>query len=269
MSFPFLYERDGAVAVLTFNRPERRNAISPEVACRFADAMDEIAGDDTIRAIVLTGAGDLAFCSGGDLALSLPLLSGARAPETDWDRRFLTDARVHERTAMRGFEMPKPIVAAVNGPCMAGGMEILLATDIRLAAPHASFALPEAARGVIPFAGALARLPRQVPYAVAMEMLVANVPLSAERALQHGLINAIHPVAELRAAAIDMANRIAGHAPVSVQAIKTTVTRAMGRTLAEGYALEDAAKAEVMATEDAREGPRAFMEKRPPKYEGR
>lgn len=268
MTLPFLYERDGHVATLTFNRPERRNAISPEVACRLADAMGEIAEDDEIRVVILTGAGDKAFCSGGDLALSLPLLSGARAPETEWDRRFLTDETVHARTALRGFEMTKPIVAAVNGPCMAGGMEILLATDIRLAVPAASFALPEAARGVIPFAGALARLPRQIPYAAAMEMMVANVPMDAETALRHGLINRIVPPEALMQAAREMADRIAASAPVSVQQIKKTVTEAMGRPLDEGYALEDRAKAIVMETEDAREGPRAFMEKRAPRYRG-
>lgn len=268
MSAPFLFERDGRVATLTFNRPERRNAISPEVACRLADAMGEIAQDDEIRAVILTGAGDKAFCSGGDLELSLPLLSGARAVETEWDRRFLEDESVHARTALRGFEMNKPVVAAVNGPCMAGGMEILLATDIRFAVPNATFALPEAARGVIPFAGALARLPRQIPYTAAMEMMVANVPMSAEDALRHGLINRIVDPAGLMDAARDMAMRIAENAPVSVQEIKKTVTQAMGRPLSDGFALEDASKAVVMSTEDAREGPRAFMEKRKPDYKG-
>lgn len=269
MTAPLLFERDGAVAVLTFNRPARRNAISPEVACRLADAMSEIAADDALRAVILTGAGTQAFCAGGDLDLSLPLLSGARLPEDEWDRRFLGDPEVHARTALRNFALHKPIVAAVNGPCMAGGMEILLATDIRLAVPTASFALPEAARGVIPFAGALARLPRQIPYAVAMEMLVANRPLDAESALRHGLVNRIVPPEGLMDAAFEVAHRIAAHAPVSVQRIKQTVTEAMGRPLAAGFALEDRAKAEVMATEDAREGPRAFIEKRPPVYRGR
>lgn len=269
MSAHLLFERDGPVAILTFNRPEARNAISPELACRMADAYFEIARDDAIRVVVLTGAGDMAFCAGGDLGLSLPLLSGARLPETDWDHRFLSDTSINERLSLRGFDLPKPIVAAVNGPCMAGGMEILLSTDIRLAVPGARFALPEAARGVIPFAGALARLTRQLPYAVAMEILTAGSSLDAETALRHGLINRIVPPEGLMGAAMEMAHRIAANAPVSVQQIKTVVTQAMGRTLDEGFALEDAAKAVVMATEDAREGPRAFMEKRAPVYRGR
>lgn len=269
MSAHLKFEREGQIAVLTMNRPERRNAISPELACRMADALTEIADDDDIRAIVLTGAGDTAFCAGGDLELSLPLLSGARAPETEWDRRFLADPQVNNKIVLRGFKMPKPIVAAINGHCMAGGMEILLATDIRMAVPTARFALPEAARGVIPFAGALSRLPRQIPYAVAMEMLTTGAPIDAETALRHGLINRIVEPAALLDQAKEMASRIAANAPVSVQQIKSVVTSAMGRTLEEGFALEDTAKAEVMATEDAREGPRAFMEKRTPRYEGR
>lgn len=219
--------------------------------------------------MILTGAGDAAFCAGGDLALTLPLLPGARAPETEWDRRFLEDPGVHERIALRGFALNKPVIAAVNGHCMAAGMEILLATDLRIAVPQATFALPEAARGVIPFAGALARLPRQIPYTVAMEILLANVPLDAEAALHHGLINRIVAPGDLMATAREMADRIASHAPVSVQQIKATVQAAMGRPLEDGFALEDRAKAVVMATEDAKEGPRAFMEKRTPDYKGR
>ncbi len=269
MSAHFLFDRQGQVAILTMNRPERRNAISPELACRMADALTEIASDDDIRSVILTGSGTQAFCAGGDLELSLPLLSGARAPETDWDRRFLNDPEINNKIALRGFDFPKPIIAAINGPCMAGGMEIMLATDIRLAVPSAKFALPEASRGVIPFAGALARLTRQIPYAIAMEILTTGAAIDAETALRHGLINRIVEPDHLMDQAMQMAERIASNAPISVQRIKSTVTEAMGRTLAQGFALEDAAKAEVMATDDAREGPRAFMEKRAPLYRGR
>ncbi|MCA2013726.1 enoyl-CoA hydratase/isomerase family protein [Cereibacter sphaeroides] len=269
MTLPLLFERDGAVAILTLNRPEARNALSPELACRLADAMDEIAADEAIRAVVLTGAGDKAFCSGGDLALSLPLLSGARQPETEWDRRFLADDGVNARIAQRGFDMPKPVIAAVNGPCMAGGMETLLGTDIRIAVPHATFALPEAARGVIPFAGALVRLPRQIPYALAMEMMLTGAAIDAETALNAGLIGRIVEPGALMDTAMGLARKVAANAPVAVQQIKRTVIAASGVTLAEGYVMEDRAKRVVMATEDAREGPRAFMEKRAPIYRGK
>ncbi len=267
-ALPLLIAREGAVAVLTLNRPAARNALSPELACRLADAIEEAADDPSIRAVILTGAGTQAFCSGGDLGLSLPLLSGARAPADDWDRRFLADAGVNDRLASRGVEMNKPVIAAVNGACMAGGMEMLLGTDIRLAVPQARFALPEAARGVIPFAGALARLPRQIPYALAMEMLLTGAALDAEAALRAGLIGQIVEPGALMPTAMALAQRIAANAPVAVQEIKRVVIAASGRPLAEGFALEDTAKARVMATEDAREGPRAFMEKRPAVYRG-
>lgn len=268
MSPPLLIDRHDAVVVLTLNRPGARNALSPELTCRLADAIDAVAADDNVRAVVLTGAGDKAFCSGGDLALALPLLSGARQPENDWDRRFLTDRGIDTRIAFRGFAMNKPVIAAVNGACMAGGMEMLLGTDIRLAVPGARFALPEAARGVIPFAGALVRLPRQIPYALAMEMLLTGEAIDADTALRAGIIGRIVEPAELLATALEIAQRIAANAPVAVQQIKRTVTQASGLTLDEGYALEDRAKAIVMATDDAREGPRAFMEKRAPAYKG-
>lgn len=269
MSAPILFERRGPIAILTFNRPERRNAICPESACLLADAITEIKEDNSIRVAVLTGSGEQAFCSGGDLGLTLPLLSGARLPETEFDHRFLCDPSINERIVMRGFELNKPIIAAVNGPCMAAGTEILLATDIRFAAPHATFGLPEAARGVIPFAGALARITRQIPYTLAMEMMLANTPLDAETAVRHGLINRIVEPSQLLDTALETANRIASSAPISVQQIKRVTRESAGRTLAEGFKLEDEAKAVVMATEDAREGPRAFMEKRAPNYQGR
>ncbi len=268
MSAPLLIDRQGAVTILTLNRPEARNALSPELTCRLADAIDAAAADPGVRAVILTGAGDKAFCSGGDLALALPLLSGARQPETDWDHRFLADRGIDTRIAFRGFEMLKPVIAAVNGACMAGGMEVLLGTDIRLAVPGARFALPEAARGVIPFAGALVRLPRQIPHALAMEMLLTGAAIDAESALRAGLISRIVEPAALLPAALEIAHRIAANAPVAVQEIKRTVTAASGLTLDRGYALEDTAKSIVMATEDAREGPRAFMQKRAPVYKG-
>ncbi|MFV0244437.1 MAG: enoyl-CoA hydratase/isomerase family protein [Qingshengfaniella sp.] len=269
MTAPLRIDREGGVTVLTLSRPEARNALSPELACRLADAMEDAAGDPDVRAVVLTGAGDRAFCSGGDLALSLPLLSGARAPENDWDRRFLQDDGVNARIAQRGFAMNKPVIAAVNGACMAGGMEMLLGTDIRLAVPHARFALPEAARGVIPFAGALVRLPRQIPYALAMELLLTGDSFDAEMALRAGVINRIVAPEALMDAAMAMAGKIAANAPVAVQEIKRTVVAVSGLPLDEGYTHEDRAKATVMATDDAREGPRAFMEKRAPVYRGR
>lgn len=265
---PLFLEKSDGIAMITFNRPNARNAISPEVACRLADAFAEVAEDPTVRVVILTGTGDKAFCSGGDLALTLPLMTGARHPTTEWDYRLLNDPQIMDRSALRGFELNKPIIAAINGPCMAGGMETVLATDIRIAAKNATFALPEVMRGLIPFAGALVRLPRQIPQCLAMEMLLTGDAISAEQALAAGMINRVVPQAELMASTWELAKRIAANGPVAVQEVKRTVLQASGATLEEGYRMEDAAKARVMASEDAREGPRAFMEKRPAVFRG-
>ncbi|OCX64452.1 enoyl-CoA hydratase [Thioclava sp. SK-1] len=267
-ALPLLYEKTDGVAVLTFNRPQARNAISPEVACRLADAFSDVAQDAAVRVVILTGHGDKAFCSGGDLALTLPLMTGARQPQTPWDHRLLDDPSMMDRSALRGFELNKPIIAAINGPCMAGGMETVLATDIRIAAEHATFALPEVRRGLIPFAGSLVRLPRQIPQCLAMEMLLTGEPISAAQALSAGMINHIVPAPQLLDRAWELARRIAANGPVAVQEVKRTVLAASGVTLEEGYRMEDAAKARVMASDDAREGPRAFMEKRAAVFRG-
>ena len=256
------------IALLTLNRPAARNAISPQMACLLADALGEADADDAVRVVVLTGAGERAFCSGGDLALTLPLMTGARAPQDAWDRRLLDDPAVMARSALRDFAFDKPVVAAINGACLAGGMETVLATDLRIAADHASFGLPEVKRALIPFAGSLVRLPRQIAHCHAMELLLLGDMVSAADALRMGLVNQVLPGAEVLPRAMELAARIAANGPVAVRAIKRTVRESSGLTLAEGYALEDAAKDMVMATADAREGPLAFMQKRPAVFNG-
>lgn len=263
-----LAETAGGVMLLTLNRPEARNAISPQMACRLADALGEAATDAAVRVVVLTGAGDRAFCSGGDLALTLPLMTGAREPQDEWDRRLLEDPAVMARSAMRDFDFDKPVVAAINGACLAGGMETMLATDIRIAADHASFGLPEAKRALIPFAGALVRLPRQIAYCQAMELLLLGDTVGAEDALWMGLLNQVLPGPDVLPRAMELAGRIAANGPVAVREIKRTVRASSGLTLEQGYRLEDESKRVVMATADAREGPRAFMEKRPARFTG-
>ena len=263
-----LYEKRDRVAVVTLNRPHARNAITPEMACRMADAFTDAASDTTIRAVILTGAGEKAFCSGGDLGRMLPLMTGARAPEDDWDRRVLDDPSVMARSALRDDTFDKPIISAINGACLAGGMETVLATDIRIAAEHATFGLPEVTRALIPFAGSLVRLPRQVAYCHAMELLLTGSSVSAAEAFRIGLVNHVLPAAEVLPKAWEVANRIAANGPVAIMQVKRTVRDGSGLTLEEGYRLEDDANRKVMATADAREGPRAFMQKRKPNYTG-
>lgn len=262
---PILLDIADGVAVVTFNRPERRNALTPEMLCRFADALAVCAADEAVRVVVLTGAGDAAFCAGGDLGRTLPLLTGARPPEDAWDRRVLDEPGV---AGMLGVAMDRPVIAAVGGFCLAAGMELLLATDIRIAADHATFGLPEVCHGLIPFAGALARLPRQIPQSLAMEIVLGGAAIDAAAALRAGLVNHVVPGPEVLPLAMAIAQRIARNAPVAVRAAKQVMLEALGRPVAEGLVLEQAAKDRVLATNDAKEGPRAFMEKRRPRFAG-
>src|SRR5712692_937090 len=154
MSEPaLLYEKREGIAYVTFNRPQVRNAMSPEVFCRLADAWQDYAADDSLRVAIITGAGDRAFTAGADLGRLTPLFSGARQPEDEWDRRLLSDPKLGQIATLRGFPLYKPIIAAINGFCLAGGCELIQATDIRLAAEHATFALTEVTRAILPSGG--------------------------------------------------------------------------------------------------------------------
>ena len=265
---PLLFERRGHVALITLNRPHRHNAMNPEVVCRLDEAFAMIRNDPHLRIAVITGAGDRSFCSGGDLATTLPLLSGARLPEDDWDRRLLADPAMIWRTTFKGLDFHKPVIAAINGTCLAGGMELMLGTDIRIAARHAVFGLPEAKRGLIPFSGALARLARQIPQALAMEILMVGDPIDADTALRCGLVNRVVAGEDVLPVALDLAERIAANGPLAVREIKKTVMASSGLPLDEAYVLENASMDVVMQSADAREGPAAFVEKRQPIYRG-
>ncbi len=269
MSPPLRFTREGPVALVVLDRPAARNALTPEMLCRFADAVVEFAADDALRVMVLTAEGTQAFCAGGDLGRTIPLLTGERAAEDEWDRRVLQDPVVMPASSLRDFPLHKPVVAAINGACLAAGFEIMLGTDIRIAAEHASFCLPEVKRAVVPFAGSMVRLPRQIPHALAMELMLTGEPISASRALAIGLVNHVVPAAEVLPKAMALAERIAANGPLAVQRLKQTVTAASGLPLDEGYRLEDETRRIVLGSADAREGPRAFMEKRAPRYVGR
>jgi enoyl-CoA hydratase len=263
-----LYEKTRGVATITFNRPEARNALTPEMLCRLADAIQDFAADPSLRVAVITGAGDKAFCAGGDLATTLPLLTGDRSPSDHWDRRLLEDPLTSAASSLRDYPLNKPVIAAVNGACLAAGMELMLATDIRVVADHATFGLPEVTRALIPFAGSMARLPRQVAYCHAMELLLTGDSINAAEAFRIGLVNHVVRADEVHAKAEALARKIAANGPVAVQQVKQTVLNSSGLALAQAYRLEDDAKEVVMATEDAREGPRAFIGKRSPIYVG-
>ncbi len=264
-----LFEKRGAIAWITFNRPQAKNAMSPEAFCRLADAWTEFRDDAELRVAVLTGAGEQAFTSGGDLKLLLPLWTGAREPENEWDRRLLADPGISLVSLLKTFALYKPVIAAVNGDALAGGTELMLATDIRVAVTHARFGLTEVQRALVPGGGSMVRLPRQIPWARAMEILLTGDAISADEALRLGLVNRVVEPAELLPTVEAFAQRLAKNGPLSLQAIKRTALETSGLPLSEAFAIEAKHAAGVMSSEDAREGPRAFAEKREPVYKGR
>jgi enoyl-CoA hydratase len=264
-----LYEVRDGVAWITINRPDKRNALSPEVVCRLADAWVQVRDDDTVRVAVVTGAGDRAFSAGADLALLITLLTGTREPENDWDERVKRDIRVLFQAILKGFTLDKPVIAAVNGFALAGGCELLLGTDLRVASSTASFGLSEAKRGLVPAGGGLSRLPRQLPHAIAMEVLLTGEPIDAPAALRYGLVNRVVEPPEVLPTAAALAAAIAANGPLAVRVIKKTVLESSGVPLEDAYRIEAENARVISSSQDAIEGPRAFIEKRPPRFIGR
>ena len=260
------YQRQGHIAVLTLNRPEVRNAINPEMSIRLAEAWQRVRDDEQVRVAVLTGAG-AAFCAGADLGRLIPLFSGARQPEDEWDERLLADPRTTNRALLRNFDPEKPVIAAVNGHAIAGGMEILQGTDIRVAVAKAKFGVQEAKWALVPAGGSTVRMPAQMPFAKAMELLLTGDLISAEEALALGFLN--HVVDDPLQKAMQIAEKIATNGPIAVRTIRRSARACLGLPEQEALKLESKLSAPVFQTEDAREGPRAFMEKRQPNYRGR
>ena len=266
---PLVYEKQEYVGVITLNRPASLNALTPEMVCRMTDALLDAQADEAVRVIVFTGAGGKAFCAGGDLGTMIPLLSGERPAQDEWDRRVLEDADVMPVSSLCDARLRKPMIAAINGVCVAAGAELLLGMDLRVVSEDARFAWPEVKRGLIPFAGSLSRLPRQIPYSQAMALLLTGEPIGAAQALRMGLVNEVVPGDQVLARAMDLARTIAANAPLAVAEIKQVAEASIGVSVEQALNIEKAAYHRIMATEDAREGPRAFMEKRAPRYQGK
>jgi enoyl-CoA hydratase len=261
-----IYDRQGATVVLTMNRPERRNALSLDMLVRFADAWDAVDADDTIRSVILTGAGE-AYCVGGDLASGW--MGGNRSTEpTEHEKRALDDMSIIGRGLLLSSWLKTPIIAAVNGDCMGGGCEMLQQTDIRIAEEQARFGVPEARRGLIAGAGSTMRLKRQIPYAVAMEMLLTGRILSAEEALRWGLVTHVVPRGEGLAKAQEIAEIIAGNGPLSVAASKASAIETGWLPEDEARPIEGRYSSAVTRSKDAQEGMKAFVEKRTPNFTG-
>jgi len=263
-----LFEKRDHIAYLTLNRPERRNSYSCEMMVRLAEAWREIRDDKDMRVVLLTGTGTEAFCTGGDLKYFVPFLTGSRQPRTEYEHRIVDDMGLILIALLRPFEFYKPIVAAVNGDAIAGGMELLQATDIRIASEHARFGLAEARRGLVPGGGSMTRLARQIGYAKAMEILLTGDEMSAREAYRIGFVNEVVAAEELLPRAEEFALRLAKNGPFAIKKIKECVLRTSGLTIDEAFVIEDAISAEVMVSRDAVEGPRAFVEKREPNFVG-
>lgn len=248
------------IALLRLNRPEALNAIDPELRAALRDAWHEVARDDRIRVAVLTGAGERAFCVGADLKKTMP-------PSESFAE--LTFGRAESDHLLAGMAMDKPIIAAINGHAIGGGLEITLACDIRIAASHAQFGLPEARVGSMPGAGGTQRLPRMIGQSSAMQMLLTGDRIDAAEALRLGLVSTLHAPADLLPAAQEIAARIAANAPLAVRAIKRTVRFGLDLPLEAAVALERLAFGALRDTEDRIEGRKAFQEKREPVFRGR
>jgi enoyl-CoA hydratase len=263
-----LVEKADGIMTLTMNRPDARNALSPQMLVKMAEAWYEFRDTRELRVAILTGAGDEDFCAGGDLKLTMPLVTGARQPEDEWDHKLLSNYTLFTDAILRGFELYKPVIAAVNGNALGGGTETTNACDLRVAAEHALFGTPEAKRGLLPGGGSISRLPRQIPYAKAMEILLIGDSITAREALEIGLLNYVVPKEELMPKALELAGRLAENGPLAIQKIKEGVLRTSGLPLEQALQIENEVSAAVMASKDAREGPRAFKEKRKPRFIG-
>jgi E-phenylitaconyl-CoA hydratase len=254
-----IYEVKDRIAFITLNRPEAMNAMDPEVYTLLSKAWIDVRDNPEVWVAVITGAGEKAFTAGADLKTAIP-------QEREKADFWLTQK---EMILNRGLEVWKPIIAAVNGYCLAGGMTLLFATDIRLAAEQAVFEISEVKRGILPGNGGTQRALKQLPYAVAMEMLLLGRRLTAQEALAYGLINKVVPFQDLMTTAEDYARRLCEHGPLALRAVKELAVRSQSIPLEDGIRLETAFQEFLRTTEDAKEGPRAFAEKRKPVYKGR
>lgn len=252
------FDADGPLAILAIDRPDRLNALDPEGHRRMSAAFDRFRDDPTLRVAIVTGKGERAFCVGTDL-------------------KALADTGDHEKppTGFAGitsrFDLFKPVIAAVNGLCLGGGVEIVAACDLAIAADHASFALPEPRVGLAALGGGvLQRLPRQMPMKDAMWLVLTSERITAAEAARLRLVNEVVPAGQLMARAREVAGLILQGAPLAVQASKQVLLQSQGHAdLAEAMQARYEAAERMLASDDAREGPAAFAEKRPPRWQGR
>jgi len=258
-----IFEKRGHAAYLTMNRPEAMNAMNAEMYTQLSEAWIEVRDDYDIWVAVVTGAGDKSFSAGADLKTRIPTRDGGEhGPAQFWQTQ-------HESILNRNLEVWKPVIAAVNGYCLGGGMTMLLATDIRVASENASFGLSEVKRGILPGNGGTQRTIRQLPYPIAMEFLLLGDRVDAQEAYRIGLVNKVVPHAKLMESAEEYVQRFLDLPPLAVRAIKELAVRGRNLNLHDAIRLEQSIASTLRTTEDAKEGPKAFAEKRKPNFKGR
>src|SRR3954449_1632455 len=253
----------GHVLVITMNRPEAKNALSPEMLVGMADAWDEIDNNPDIRVAILTGAGGT-FCAGADLKAMNSAVADSEA-----SRRFKEDTGLAWKALLRHHQLTKPLIAAVEGYAVAGGTEILQATDIRVAGEGAVFGVVEVTRALFPLGGSTVRLRRQISYTKAMELLLTGDTITAAEAERIGLIGRVVDDGKALETALQIGEKIARNGPLAVQAIKRSVQATEGLPEEEALKVELEIGLPIFGTADAKEGTRAFKDKREPRYEGR
>ena len=255
-----LVEQRDHVLVVTMNRPEARNALSGPMMAIMKSAWDRVDSDPVIRVCVLTGAGG-AFCAGADLKAMTSAHPSDSFSGGGWDLSVI-------EALLKGRRLSKPLIAAVEGPAIAGGTEILQATDVRVAGENARFGVSEARWGLFPLGGSAVRLPRQIPYTVAADLLLTGRHITAREALAYGLIGHVVPDGTALDRALELAELIAANGPLAVQAILRTMRETEGMPENDAFKIDARLGTAVFATQDAREGPRAFAAKRRPHFQG-
>ncbi len=272
MADEVLYEKKDRIAYVTINRPDKRNSLNLPAMRILAAAWTDFKEDPDTWVAILTGAGDRDFCVGADLKEFVPAVTEQIDELASFNKSLLGDefdARAPLVAVLREGDLYKPVIAAVNGICSAGGMEMLQGTDIRIAAEHATFSIAEVKRGLFPGGGSTVRLPRQIPFARAMEILLTGDPIPAQEAYNIGVVNQVVPKDELMDAAEKMAGRILANGPFAVRAVKESVVKGLSMNIPDALEFELKQSATVFATEDAKEGPKAFIEKRKPEWKNR